>query len=94
MSLERLPRAFNARARWYVLSAKDLRLDAGMSMEEMAKEADVTRDRIAMIEAGHPVTELTAAKVFNALCRASRKELNKKRYVTESPPTQTDGSNE
>jgi hypothetical protein len=55
------------RACWFIRGAKRLRLEAGLSIAELAGEAKVSRDTVRKIEAKLPVTELVASKVIKAL---------------------------
>lgn len=48
---------------------RDRRLRLGMSVRQLAEEADVDRGRLAALEAGEPVRETTTAKVRAALDR-------------------------
>ena len=52
---------------WFVRDAKTLRMHAKLNINKLAKLADVSRDSVSKIEAGHSVTEVIARMVFDAL---------------------------
>ena len=49
------------------LRCRELREQAGLSMNKLASEADVSRDLIRSLEAGNPHTRHKVMAVFNAL---------------------------
>ena len=74
------------RATWYVHNAKNLRLDARLSMSQLAGIANVSRDTLARAEAGEAVSELVAVKIFEALKGKLTRPVTRDDHVKHSPP--------
>lgn len=72
------------RAGYYIHQCKTLRELAGLSINSLARKAEVDRSTVSKIEKKHPVTGAIAGRVFNALNEASKNTLKFEIEVTTS----------
>lgn len=75
----------NGRASYHIPRCRTLRESAGMSINTLAKNADVDRGTISRIERSHPVTAVIAGRVFNVLNEVHKNQLSREAEVTTSP---------
>ena len=72
-------------ARFFLPNCETLRIGAKHSMNKLAALADIDRSRITMIEKNHPVSQITAQKVFDALNELHGGRLEREKEIVTKP---------
>lgn len=77
----------NGTASYYIPRCGTLRQLQGLTINALARAANVDRSRISLLEKNHPVTGAIAGRVFQALNNAHGKTLSYDDEVTTFPAT-------
>jgi nucleoside phosphorylase/DNA-binding XRE family transcriptional regulator len=72
------------RRRYLIKNFDELRHEAGLTLSNLAKIADVSHRTISVLSAGQPVTRETASKVLNCLAKILKRELAPGQFLLES----------